>query len=281
MDVNYTYDLALLANTPAQAETQLHSMERAAAGIGLHVKTEYMCFNQTGDISTLNSNSLNLVDKFTYLGTSASSTETDINTWLAKAWTAINRLSVIWKSDLTNKMKCSFFQAAVVSILLYRCTTWTLTKHLEKKLDGNYTRMLWAILNKSWRQHPTEQQMCGHLPPITKTIQVRQTRHVGHCWRSRDRFISDILRWTPLHRRAKAGQPARTYIQQVCSDTGCSLEDLLEAMDNREGWQERFKDICADGVTWWWWWHSNTLFPKHMDICFQCTGQQVNALKNS
>ena len=76
-------------------------------------------------------------------------------TRLTKAWTAINRLSIIWKSDLTDKMKRSFFQAAVTSILLYGCTTWTLTKRLEKKLDGNYTRMLRAILNKSWRQHPT------------------------------------------------------------------------------------------------------------------------------
>ena len=68
--------------------------------------------------------------------------EKDIDTRLTKAWTAIDRLSIIWKSDLIDKMKHSFFQAAVVSILLYGCTTWTLTKKLEKKLDGNYTRML-------------------------------------------------------------------------------------------------------------------------------------------
>ena len=67
-------------------------------------------------------------------------------------------------------MKHSFFRAAVVSILLYGCTTWTLTKQLEKKLDGNYTRMLRAILNKSWRQHPTKPQLYGHLPPISKTM---------------------------------------------------------------------------------------------------------------
>ena len=100
---------------------------------------------------------------------------------LTKAWTAIDRLSIIRKSDLTDKMKRSFFQAAVVSILLYGCTTWTLTKRLEKKLDGNYTRMLRAILNMSWRKHPTRHQLYGHLPPITKTIQVRRTRHAGHC----------------------------------------------------------------------------------------------------
>ena len=144
----------ILANTPDQAETLLHSLERAAANIGLYVnahKMEYMCYNQTGDISTLEGTSLKLVDKFTYLGSSVESTEKDIETRLAKAWTAINRLSIIWKSDLTDKMKRSFFLAAVTSILLYSCTTWTLTKRLEKKLDGNYTRMLRAILNKSWR----------------------------------------------------------------------------------------------------------------------------------
>ena len=163
--------------------------------------------------------------------------------------TAIDRLSIIWKSDLTDKMKRSFFQAAVVSILLYECTTWTLTKRLEKKLDGNYTRMLRAILNKSWWQHPTR-----HLPSITKTIQVRRTRHAGHCWRSKDELISNVLLWTPAYCQAKAGRPARTYIQQLCEDTGCSPEELPEAMNNREKWRERVRDIRASGTTWWWWW---------------------------
>ena len=200
-----------------------------------------MCYNQTGDISTLEGTPLKLVDKFTYLGSSVESTEKDIETRLTKAWTAINRLSIIWKSDLTDKMKRSFFQAAVTSILLYGCTTWTLTKRLEKKLDGNYTRMLRAILNKSWQQHPTRH----HLPPITKTIQVRRTRHAGHCWRSRDELIRDVLLWIPTHGRAKAGRPARTYIQQLCEDTGCCPEDLPRAMNDREEWRERVRDIRA------------------------------------
>ena len=151
-DADYADDIAILATTPNQAKTVLHSLERATAGIGLHVnkhKSEYMCFNQTGDISTLDGTPLKLVDKFTYQGNSVSSTEKDIETQLTKAWTAINKLLIIWKSNLADKMKRSFFQAAVVSILLYGCTTWTLTKRLEKKLDGNYTRMLRAILNKS------------------------------------------------------------------------------------------------------------------------------------
>ena len=128
----------------------------------------------------------------------------------------------------------SIWKAVVVAILLYVCPTWTLTKQLEKKIDGNYTRMLQAILNKSWQQHPTRHQLYGHLPPIMKTTQVRQTRHAGHCWRIRDELISDVLLWTPTYGWAKAGQSARTYIQQRCEDTGCSSEGLQEAMNNRE-----------------------------------------------
>ena len=115
-----------------------------------------------------------------------------------------------------------------------------------------YTRMLRAILNKSRRQHPTKHQLYGHLPPITKILQVRRTRHAGHCWRSRDELISDVLLWTPAYCLAKAGRPARTYIQQLCEDTGCSPEDLPEAMNDREKWRERVRDIRASGTIWWW-----------------------------
>ena len=128
----------------------------------------------------------------------------------------------------------------------------------NEKLDGNSTRMLRAILNKSWRQHPTKQQLFGHFPPITKTIKVRRTRHVGYCWSSKDELISDRLLWTPSHRWAKAGRPARTYIQQLCADTGSSPEDLPGSKDDRDGWRERAREIPAGGATWWWWWWLKT-----------------------
>ena len=79
-------------------------------------------------------------------------------------------------------------------------------------------------------------------------------RHAGHCWRSRDELISDVLLRTPTYGRAKAGRPARTYIQQLCEDTGCSPEDQPEVMNDREKWRERVRDIRAGGTTWWWWW---------------------------
>ena len=86
------------------------------------------------------------------------------------------------------------------------------------------------------------QQDTNCMPPITKTIQVRRTRHAGHCWRSRDELIRDVLLWIPTHGRAKAGRPARTYIQQLCEDTGC-CPDLPRAMNDREEWRKRVRDI--------------------------------------
>ena len=189
--------------------------------------------NQRGDISTLNGTSLKLVVKFTYLGSRVS-------------WASNDRLLILWKSVLIDEIKRCFFLAAVVSILLYGCTTWTLAKCMEKNKNAacNIEQILEAA--------PQKQQLYSHLPPIAKTIQVRRTKHAEHCWRCRDELISDILQWTPSHGWAKAGRPARTYIQQLCADTGCSLEDLLEAMDDREGWWERAMEICAGGAWWWW-----------------------------
>ena len=125
---------------------------------------------------------------------------------------------------------------------------------MEKKLDGNYARMLRAILNMPLKQHPTKKQLYGHLPPITKTIKVRLTRHAGHCWRSKDELIRDLILWTPSHGRKRAAWQARTYIQQLCADTGWSLEDPPGAVDDRERWWEMFWEIRACSMTGWWWW---------------------------
>ena len=145
---------------------------------------------------------------------------------------------------MTDKIKRSFFQAAVVSVLLYGCTTWTLTLRMKKNLTA------------------TTQECCEQYlsspgdSTITKTIRIRRTRHAGHCWRSRDELISDVLLWTPSHGRAKAERPARTYIQHHCTDTGCIPEVLLEAMgdweESRERERERERGRESHGYPRWW-----------------------------
>ena len=131
-----------------------------------------------------------------------------------------------------------------------------------------YIWRLFKKFKKSWRQHPTWHQLYGHLPPITKIIQVRQTRDAGYCWRSKNELISDVLLWTPAYGQAKAGRPARTYIQQICEDMGCSTEDLPEVMNDREKWRERFRDIHASGTTSWWWWY----IPRNLHLLTLCIG---------
>ena len=110
---------------------------------------------------------------------------------------------------------------------------------------GHYECFAYRILNKSWQQHPTRRHLYGHLPPITKTIQDRRTRHAGHCWRSKDEMVSDVLMWTSAYGQSKAGRSARTYIQQLCDDKGCNIEDLPEAMNDRETCWERGSGISV------------------------------------
>ena len=119
--------------------------------------------------------SLKLLNKFTYTRSSIFSKESDIDKRLAKAWSPIDKLLVIWKSNNSDKIKSNFFQAVVVSILLYGCTVWMLTMRIKKKLDVNCTRMIQVILNKPWKQHSRQQQLYGQLPSIFKTIQIRRT----------------------------------------------------------------------------------------------------------
>ena len=133
-------------------------------------------------------------------------------------------------------------------------------RNFEQVLEQNIWRKNLAVITQECCEQieqvletaPTKQHLYGHLPPITKTIKVRQTRHAGHCWRSRDELISDVLIWTPSHGCVKAGRPAWTYVQQLCEDV-----TLPEAMNNRQEWRERVRDIYADGTTrgwrWWWW----------------------------
>ena len=140
-----------------------------------------------------------------------------------KTWTVIDRFLIIWKSDLSNEIKLDFFQVVALSVLLYRCTTWMLTKYIERKLNRNHKKMLRATLNKSWKKHPMKQQLYGHLCPISKTIQGRRTKHARYCWGNKDELISDVLLLTPTHWHASIGWPTSTYLYQLCAETECNL----------------------------------------------------------
>ena len=141
-----------------------------------------------------------------------------------------------------------------MSVYIYVCMYMSVSVYIYiyvcmYKLYNNYTSILRAILNTSWRQHPKRNKLYGHLPTITKTIQVGRSRHGGHYWRSKDELISDVLLWTPEYGQPKAGRPTRTSIQQLCEDTGYSYEYLSESMNDREKSRGLVRDIRASGTT--------------------------------
>ena len=122
--------------------------------------------------------------------------------------------------------------------------------NIKIKLDGKSTRMLCAALNNSWKQHPTKQQLYGHLPPISQTIQVQRTRHGDYCWRSKDELVSDVFSWTSEHGRVRVGRLAKTYYYQHCVVTGYNLEDLSRVMDDGDGWWKRVMEPRVVSVAW-------------------------------
>ena len=232
-DADYADYIALLANTPAQAESPLHSLEWAAGAIGLHVnadKTEYMCFNRSGYISSLSGDSLKLVENFTYLGSSVSSTENGINTRLLIGYRSYGSQTypIKYNTVFSKQQSCPYY---CMDAQLKRWLN-VLRKSLTAIAPGYYE------LNKSWKQHPTKQQLYGHLSLISKTIQIRWTILAGHCWRCKVELLSNVLLLTPSRGCTSVGRSAWTYLQQLCLDTRRRLEDSSEAMVDRDGWRE-------------------------------------------
>ena len=220
--------------------------EQAAMEIGLYInakKTEFVKFHQEGDIRLLNNTSIKAVDDFVYLGSNIKSTEKDIEVKKGKAWSALNKLNCIWKSNLSDNLKRQFFRSTVETVLLYGSTTWTLTHQQKKNLDGTYTRMLRAILNIDWKTHPTIKQLYGNLPKISNVLRERRMRLAGHAWRNRDELVSDVLLWRPAHGKTRPGRPNKTFIDQLADDASCMEEDLPILMYDRDNWKQRVRRI--------------------------------------
>ena len=242
-DADYADDIALFADNPEDAEKLLHLLEISAANIGLHVnskKTEFMTLNTDGTIKTINQTPLKKVQEFNYLGSNIASSEKDADVRIAKGWAALDKLKIIWKSNLSDNTKRDFFRATVESVLIYGAPTWTLTKALLSRLDGTYTRMLRVVLDISWREHPTRQRLYGKLPLLSNTIVNSRMRFAGHCFRSQDELVSQLLTWQPTHGKSNVGRPHKTYPQQLVEDVGChNINELKTLMLDRDEWRER------------------------------------------
>ena len=157
-DLDFADDIALVSEHLDQAQEMLEKVESEAARVGLIAnakKTKVMAYNQPlpPQIKTSDGSTLEVVNDFTYLGSLVSSSFADIKRRIALAWAAANKLSRIRKSTLSRTFKIRLFCSTVESVLLYGCETWTLTKKLEKRINGCYTRLLRSALGYSWKDH--------------------------------------------------------------------------------------------------------------------------------
>ena len=180
-DVEFADDIALSTNNVKDAETLMKELERVAATVGLRMneeKTKYLVQNiDTPDsLHSLTGEPIELVDDFKYLGSKIRDSETDLNARKGKAWGACHSLRKIWKSDLQRSMKIRIFTALVESVFLYGSETWTMTKRLNKIVDGCYTRMLRMALdvNQYTQRITKRRKLYGALPKLSSKIAQRR-----------------------------------------------------------------------------------------------------------
>ena len=246
-DTDFADDIALLSDNVEKAQLLLTRLELAAEIIGLHInekKTEFISINQNApEIKSANGKHLKKVDDFKYLGSWISSSEKDMATRIGMAWTAANKMEVIWKSRLNRSLKIQFFKSTVESVLLYGSECWTLTKSMENRLDGTYTKLLRKALNVSWRDRMRNTELYGQLPSITDVIRTRRLRFIGHVWRREEETLHKLLLWDPSHGRRSRGRPKKTFVDQICEDSDVPREYLARFMKDREEWRRIVNDV--------------------------------------
>ena len=251
-DLDFADDIALLSGEIDQAQELLSRVEFEAAKVGLHLntaKTELMQFNHNTpvNITTRDGAPIKVVNNFKYLGAWMESTEKDFQVRKAVAWSACHKLRKIWNSSLSRKIKVRLFTATVETVLLYGCETWTVSKSLEKRLNGCYTRMLRMALNISWSKKLTNEQLYEDIPPVSNKVAERRMRLSGHCIRHPDEEIaSSLVLWQPSRGRASRGRPAVNYVDVLKRDT--DLEEIAEirtAMQDRVQWRKRTRLVRA------------------------------------
>ena len=165
----------------------------------------------------------------------------------AQSWVACSKLHTIWTSGISTKTKINLFKTCVESILLYGSETWTMSKQLEKRLDGTYTRLFMRVQNIKWKQRFTLRQIYRNLPKVSDSVRMRRNHFAGHCLRPREETISDLLFWSLTHE--KRGKKPLIYPETLVRDKDTDVFDLVNIMENRKLWKRIFDSHLDRGRT--------------------------------
>jgi hypothetical protein len=198
-------------------------------------------------IKSLDGSIIEQVEDFKFLSSWIRNTRSDIKIRIGQAWTAATKLRGVWKSCLTLDLKRRFFQTLIVSILLYGCETWSLTKALEKILDGAYTKLLRYISGVSWTDFISNSILYGNLPRISALIQYRRLRFAGHYLRTKNQVIRHLSFRQPSHKDYRIGGGAViTYPKLILldlksigkTDEDIDLETITALAQDRNTWKK-------------------------------------------
>ena len=252
-DTDFADDIALIAEDIANAQKLLTSLECEAEKVGLHLnakKTEMMKYNieDAQNILAKNGAVIAEVKNFKYLGGWMASSKKDFEVRKALAWSGCNKLTKIWQSKISRKIKERLFIATVEAILLYGCESWAIDKTFEKQLNGCYTRMLRTAFNVSWKEKLCNKQLYGNLPRVSDKVTRRRLMLAGHCVRHPDQEIAgNLVLWEPKHGYRNRGRRNVNYIDTLLKDTGLATANELKAsMLDRDGWKERVDMLRVD-----------------------------------
>ena len=244
-DTDFADDIALITDDIADAEILMQEVEKMAATAGLHMnesKTKFMTVNieNPSTLTSVSGKNIEHVEDFTYLGCKIKESESDIRVRKGKAWGACHSLAKLWKSNLRDSLKIRVFLALVESVLFYGSETWTMTKRLNKIIDGCYTRMLRMALNvNQYKQRLNNNCLYNGLPKASSKIKQRRLRLAGHAQRHPELTLNKVILWEPQHGRASRGRPQLTFIDNLQVDTGLtSTKEMAQLMGDRYLWRQ-------------------------------------------
>jgi sorting nexin-29 len=241
-DLLFADDIALLSDNLVNIQSMLDSVIRYALLVGLQInvkKTQWLVVGKdsnTLDSLYVNNIPLEKVSDYKYLGVYIRNSSKEFSTRKAQAWEAAKRLKKLWISrTLSHNMKIRVFISCVESVLLYAAETWTLTKTLEKRLDGAYTRLLRYALNISWKDKITNTVVYKGVSPVSTRLRERRLTFAGHCFRagqSAPQPIMDLILWRYKGNLSRGAANKRTYVKMLCNDRGLSfkVKDIDESI---------------------------------------------------
>jgi hypothetical protein len=238
----YADDIVLLCSNILQAQEMLRRLEQAAATVGLHInvsKTKAIRLNidGPGKLHT-DEGDVEWVDSFTYLGAVVPEFTADVERRKSLAWTALGRMSSLWKSSASIALKVRLFCSLVQPVLLYGAETWSLSPTATTRLNQAHSHLLRCALNIHWTSHTSNRDLytLAGIPPISALLQQRREKLVADSvLRSETDMqpLDRVLLWRPKEKFKRGGHTKFSFLrllEQDAADAGVSFKEWIRRL---------------------------------------------------